>query len=394
MLRLIMLAVSLSVFADAQLPKPATVKIISPASGVVLHPGQTVDIEVAVTGPYSLVSIGDSLDTIINRPLSSKHAPCIFRVQIPANVTPRPYTIAAQLYDLESGRINSTIATDRITLDVEPSAPPRKLTFGPERPLVMPVGDMAQLYVSGTFDGENQLSLISSTLTTFESDPPGIVSITSQGGVQALAPGSAKVTVRHQGLQASVTVTVTGDQLRITAPPEGTIVHPGEKLSVDVAASGGPFNVVMAFLAPDLDAAAKSTVQPYWLSLTVPASARSGPAWISAMGNTGVTAVFSPDVTIDIERTDPPQSLSADAGGGDWASIWVGGDELIRVFGKYPDNPHVDLTESTLTTYEATSDGIIEIGKNGWFKGLAAGSTYIVIRHRNLSIRVKVVVHE
>jgi hypothetical protein len=316
----------------------------------------------------------------------------LFQVQIPLRINPQPYTITVELYDL-GGRIHSTVATDRIRLDVAPSAPPQQLSINPGRPLIVPVGDGIDLYVRGTFDGPGELNLDNSTLTTYEAAPPGIVSV-EFGQARALAPGTAKVTARHQGLQSSVTITVTNDELRITAPAEGTVVHPGQVLSVDVSASGGPFKGVGVFLAGDFSGFAESAVQPYWFSLTVPASAKSGPTRIVAMGNTDATNVSSFPVTIDVERTDAPQSLSTDVTVGYWASTWVGGTEGIRVYGKYPDNPRVDLTESTLTTYEPGSEGIISIQKGGWFKGLAAGSTTIVIHHRNLSVTVKVIVHE
>jgi len=147
-------------------------------------------------------------------------------------------------------------------------------------------------------------------------------------------------------------------------------------------------------LAGDLRGFANRVVAPYWFSLTVPASAKSGPADIVAMGNTDATHVFSTPATIDVERTDAPQSLSTDVTVGYSKSTWVGGEARIRVYGKYPDNAYVDLTESTLTTYETSSEGIVAMEKNGQFKGLAAGSATIVIRHRDLGITVKVVVRE
>ena len=408
MLRLIIIVACFAVFADSQAPpesprvkavspyrgvgppKPATIKIVSPASGVVVHPGQTVEIEIAVTGPYSLVGISESLGVLIGPHTSLNLAPYIFRVQIPVRINPQPYTITAELYDL-GGRINSTVATDRITLDVEPSAPPRKLSFNPGIPLILPVEGAIDLYGKGTFDGLDELSIDRSTLTTYSAEPSGIVSV-AFGQVRALAPGTAKVTVRHQGLQSSVTITVTADALRITAPTEGTIVHPGQEIFVTVSASGGPFRGVAAFLS--LDVFVDSVVQPYWFFLTVPASAKIGPTDINAMGNTEATHVFSSPVTIDVEREDAPQSLSTDVNARDWASTWVGGHGHFRVYGKYPDDPRVDLTKSTFTTYETSSEGILSIEKDGWFKGLAAGSATVVIRHRNLSAAVKVVVLE
>jgi hypothetical protein len=395
MLRPIILLGTLAIIANSQgRPEPATIKITSPASGVVVHPGQTVDIEVTVSGPYSLVGLSESLGVLVGLGRSLDSPPYRFPVQIPAVIEFQPYTITAQLYDL-GGRINSRVASDRITLDVEPSAPPRKFRIREDYyPLRFQVGGGSELYVGGTFAGSDEVNLNRSTLTTYEAEPPGIVSL-SWGQVHGLAPGSAKVTARHQGLQASVTVTVVGDELRITSPPEGTVVHPGQELSVDVSASGGPFEgvAVAAFLAQSFSPAA--TVQPYWFTLTIPLSAPIGPSDIVAMGRVASAPlpIDSLPVSIDIERSDAPQSLFPPYDRFE-ASTWVGGQEHIQIYGKYPDNPRVDLTRSTLTTYETTSKGIVSIEKDGWITGLAAGSTTVVIRHRNLRIAVKVLVRE
>jgi hypothetical protein len=112
------------------------------------------------------------------------------------------------------------------------------------------------------------------------------------------------------------------------------------------------------------------------------------------MGHTDATGVSSSPVTIDVECTDAPQSLFTDVTVGYSKHTQVGGEASIRVYGKYPDNPDVDLTDSTLTTYATSSKGIIAMERDGQFKGLAPGSTSIVIHHRNLSVTLKVVVRE
>src|SRR5580704_1128918 len=70
------------------------------------------------------------------------------------------------------------------------------------------------------------------------------------------------------------------------------------------------------------------------------------------------TGVSSSPVTIDVECTDAPQSLFTDVTVGYSKHTQVGGEASIRVYGKYPDNPDVDLTDSTLTTYATSSKGI------------------------------------
>ena len=395
MLRPIVFLATAAIISNAQgRPEPATIRIASPASGTVVHPGETITLEVAVTGPYTIVVISEGLGELVELGRSLKPPPYSFQVSVPVVVTLQPHTITAKLYDLSGRRIQSTVASDTITLAVEPSAPPRKLWIREDSPFRFQVGNGRELSVMGTFDGQRELNLNSSTLTTYETDPSGIVAV-SYGQIRALAPGSTKLTARHQGLQASVNVIVTGDDLRITSPPARTVVHPGDELSVDVSVLRGPFESVLVLLAPSLSTGAEMNVQPYWFKLTIPLSADIGPTDLVALGRTASLPlpVFSTPVSIDIERADPPQSLF-NAFGQFGASTWIGSQEHIQVYGKYPDNPRVDLSRSSLTTYETTSNGIVAIEKDGWIRGLAAGTTTVVVRHRNLRVAVKVLVRE
>ncbi len=395
MLRPIVLLGTFAIIAHSQgRPEPATLKITSPASGVVVHPGQTIDMEVMVSGPYSFVGISESLGVLVGLGRSLGAPPYKFPIQIPAVINPGPYAITAELYDF-GGRINSRVASDTIILDVEPSAPPRKIRIKDNAyPLRFPVGGGSDLFVEGTFEGTNEVYLNQSTLTTYQTEPSGIVSV-SWGQLRGLAPGMAKVTARHQGLEAFVTVTVVGDALRITSPSPGAVVRPGQELSVDVSASGGPFEAVGAFLMPGFGAGGDTTVQPYRFTFNIPESASIGPSDVVAIGKVASVPlpIDSLPVSIDIERSDAPKSLFTpyDRFG---ASTYVSGKEHIQVYGTYPDNPRVDLSRSSLTTYETTSTGIVSIEKEGWIKGLAAGSTTVVIHHRNLRIAVQVLVSE
>ena len=128
MLRPIVLLGTFAIIAHSQgRPEPAAMlKITSPASGVVVHPGQTIDMEVMVSGPYSFVGISESLGVLVGLGRSLGAPPYKFPIQIPAVINPGPYAITAELYDF-GGRINSRVASDTIILDVEPSAPPRKI---------------------------------------------------------------------------------------------------------------------------------------------------------------------------------------------------------------------------------------------------------------------------
>lgn len=282
------------------------------------------------------------------------------------------------------------IASDTVWIDVERLASPQKIRIGAGSTNFQ-VGLGTEIKVTGTFDDGDEIDLSRSTRTTYEADPLGIVSVSKEGQVRALAPGAATVIIHHQNLQAAVNVSVANASLQITGPAEGTVVHPGETLFVDVAASGGPFEFVSVF-SWDLRGGEMLKSAPYRFSVQVPMPKKPGPTNIAAIGKTGSVPIFSPPVSVDVEGSDVPEMIWVDRSVVGTERLRVGQQGQIPVYGKFPDNPLVNLTESSLTTYEPDRKGVVSITKEGYTTGLAPGSTNVVVRYGELQTAVKIVV--
>jgi len=329
---------------SALLGQPA-LKIVAPADDVVVYPGKTITVEVSVSGPFSLVALEQPL---IGLNQSLKAPPYFFQVTVPETIGPGRYNVNASIY--APGKV-FPVAKDMVWIDIEPAGVPRKLRIEGDYDKTLQVGGGADLRVIGTLEGGRDVFLSRSTRTTYEAVPPGIVSVSKEGQVRALAPGSATIIARHQSLQADAKISVTSDALRITSPAEGTLVHTGDKLYVDVSPSGGPFEAVTAVLAPSFAASAELTVQPYWFSFAVPATMTPGPADVLAMGRNSSLLVWSDPVSINIERADAPESIFTSVNDRYGLSLSVGIAYPISVYGKYPDNPRLNLSKSSFTTY-------------------------------------------
>jgi hypothetical protein len=253
------------------------------------------------------------------------------------------------------------------------------------------VGDGIDLKVFGIFEKGEEVVLGRSSRTTYEAYPAGIVSVSKEGQVIAKVPGTATIVVHHQSLRAAVSVSVPDASLKITSPAEGTVVHPGETLAVDVNPSGGPYKEISVF---SLDLGVLDTLKtpPYQFALQIPMPKNPGPARLGAFGRVGSLTISSDPVSVDVERLDAPEAISVERRVIGTERLSIGEQGQIIVYGRFHDNSQVNLRESSLVTYEADKKGIVEITKDGFTKGLAPGSTKVTVRYGELRTTVNILV--
>lgn len=177
--------------------------------------------------------------------------------------------------------------------------------------------------------------------------------------------------------------------LQITSPTNGAIVNPGQTMVVDVSASGVVLAAARITAQDPIKSGQVLIAPPYQFAITIPTKIRPGPYSLVAEGSSVSSAVPSSDpVSIDVERTDTPQSIAA----GPVLELAIGEHSPVRVDGTYTDGSVVDLSRSTQTTYDTDPAGIVSVTKEGLVTGLAGGSTTIVIHHQNYLTVIKVVV--
>ena len=164
---------------------------------------------------------------------------------------------------------------------------------------------------------------------------------------------------------------VAQGELRITEPAAGTVLNPGQTITVSVSASGGPFTSVGIVGPGHMNGNYILKSSPYQFSFTVQSKITPGLDTIEAMGSTASGPVIA-EVKIDVERPDTPQKISVDH---PRLELPMGGKLPIAVFGTYADGSVVNLSRSTQTKYRLGSPDIVSVSNEGRVTALAPGST-------------------
>jgi hypothetical protein len=181
-------------------------------------------------------------------------------------------------------------------------------------------------------------------------------------------------------------------EIEITAPPDGTVVAPGEVLMVTVEAT--PFAFRQVFLAGKLAMPNPAVVTPpYRFAVRIPPDTPSGADTLEAVGVIeNLNGIVSRSLTIDVERPDSPRSLKTTFSTLQFYE--VGKDIRLFVDGIFEDGSTIDLTRSRYTSYESASPAVATVDADGHVTAKGPGSTAIKIQHRDKSITAKVTVKD
>jgi len=200
--------------------------------------------------------------------------------------------------------------------------------------------------------------------------------------------------------------------LRITSPPEGTIVNAGQVLTVTVEASpANAFKQVIIIGANPIGFSQVLEQPPYKFTLPIPLhiTPRRGGYMITADGilAPGQGASSMP-VNIHLERADLPEILLAgdnSLNNGFYPSSTpgkpyqlhlnkVGWEEMLYLMGIFPGREQVDLTESRYVKYSSDNLRVAKINEIGTVHATGIGSAKITITYRSKSVIVPVTVGE
>ena len=195
-------------FAQEQL------RILSPASGLVVRPGQTVTITVSadsavqklvLTGQHPLgmarLASGGAAGMVAQGPAQGH--PLQFLLTIPTTIQPGPYRVSAV-----GNSAGGTVQSKALILDVERPDQPTRIWAEPSIIQFTHLGDQIPLRVLATFADGSRAELTRSSNTTFASSDPRVASITAGGMVTAVEAGKTSILVRTPSADYSVPVRV------------------------------------------------------------------------------------------------------------------------------------------------------------------------------------------
>ena len=189
-------------------------RILSPASGLVVRPGQTVTITVSadssvqklvLTGQHPLgmarLAAGGAAGMVAQG--QAQGHPLQFLLTIPTAIQPGLYRVSA-VGNTPGGSVQSKA----LVLDVERPDHPTRIWAEPSIIEFTHVGDQIPLRVLAAFADGSSAELTRSSNTTFASSDPRVASITAGGMVTAVEAGKTSILVRTPSADYSVPVRV------------------------------------------------------------------------------------------------------------------------------------------------------------------------------------------
>ncbi len=191
-----------------------TVRITSPQDGAIVNAGETPVVTVDATPlAFHDVTVGAGCDIAggqIGRLWTRTVPPYEFPIPIPSDVAPQPCTLVA--VGAMPGR---GIWSEPIKVYIERPDSPKLLKNVWPSIILRPPIHRESLMVTGVFADGSEFNLTLSKRTKYVSDAPAVASVTADGWVEAVGPGSARITITNG--DASVVVPVTVGNKR-TAP--------------------------------------------------------------------------------------------------------------------------------------------------------------------------------
>ncbi|HXP68384.1 MAG TPA: hypothetical protein VOA88_03795 [Candidatus Dormibacteraeota bacterium] len=184
--------------------------------------------------------------------------------------------------------------------------------------------------------------------------------------------------------------------LRITSPADGTVVHPGQAVTVIVTPTqGGSFSKVFLVAEHPIGIGANQvlTDPPYQFSITIPnniGSARKyfvGATSIASSGQSGKALRIHLDV-------EPSVAISSIAVHPSTIRFIRPGDAIpLSVAGTFTDGSIMDITQSSGTTYTSGDTTAVTVGTTGVVTAIGLGNlgiTPVIAQYGNQIFSVQV----
>jgi hypothetical protein len=162
--------------------------------------------------------------------------------------------------------------------------------------------------------------------------------------------------------------------LQITSPADGTIVHPGQTVTVVVTPnSGASFTHVYVEGHVPIGASPAVDAPPYQLSLPIPQKIPAGSYPITAFGvRPSQNAGRSPSIKLDVEPSLPVTVIRLDSKA---ITFKHAGDKIpVSVWGTFSDGSTMNITQSSGITYTTGDSTIATVDKRGVVTAVGHGS--------------------
>jgi hypothetical protein len=171
--------------------------------------------------------------------------------------------------------------------------------------------------------------------------------------------------------------------LQITSPNNGTVVNPGQTMTVVVSSPAGvSFNSIVLRGEAPIGFSDAATAVPATFSITIPAEIDCRKYSLKALGATAAGDVADSDfIDLDVERADMPISLSSQFPG---LTMEAQGQlSPMMLTATFSDGSTLQVTKSTKVTYQSTSTSVFTVDGKGTATAVAPGSASLVATYQN-----------
>jgi hypothetical protein len=398
---------------------PQLLQITSPADGTVAHPGETITVVVAVPSEPKLMMAGPWGDCPLSNRQFRAGAPYTFSVTIAKDVREAG---KCRLMILGATSPGHPVDSAPINLDIEPAGSPVNVKL--EGPFLFKRrGERLPLSLTAIFSDGSAMDLTRSERITYTVTDPAVASVTSWGTVTAEGFGTfgaADLIIRFGNQTYGVPIftrslspyehaDTAGEYfssfewkeaglrhppLRITSPADGVVVHPGERVAVEVTPNPGTRLTAVTVVAQSpIVSGAIHSAPPFCFAVAIPQAIRvAGKYYVTASGATGPEgAVDSLPVALDVEPPAPivrvevrPQEINA---------VGLDGEYGFTVTGTFSDGAVFDITRSSKTNYAVGDSSCARLDRRGMPMLVAVSescSTQLIIQYEDQNVTLPV----
>ena len=143
--------------------------------------------------------------------------------EIPQTVTSPPFHIQVHVQNNQLGQTTlKAVAVDSndnslqsfIRMIIASSTAPHDILVQPEEMFFFKAGESKQIVVSAVFSGDVRRDVTKSTDINYVSTNPNVAIVSSDGRVQAIAPGISTIEIRNPGASKTINISVGSFELR------------------------------------------------------------------------------------------------------------------------------------------------------------------------------------
>jgi len=182
--------------------------------------------------------------------------------------------------------------------------------------------------------------------------------------------------------------------IHFVSPAGGTVVHPGQSVTIAVAADSSVEKLALLGQHPlpvsQVVAPGLGVASPFEFRVAIPANIRPGHYRVTAIGTLAGGETVAERLVLDVEKTEEPARIWAEPS----SILFSGTGERIpvRVLGAYADNSQQELTKSSQTTYTSADPNVATVSADGLVTSVGAGKTTIQVHATRHDLTVPVTV--